>query len=234
MAAFLTVHFRRVSFIYIMKPITLAGKDITQYHHVCAFFDSRKEEFDVLTPFVKEGLDNGEKGIHIVNPELMDAHLSELHEHGIDSHACHSCGQLDVLSWDDVYLSDGTFNQDRMMNTIDDVLSAGRKAGFPKIRLWANMGWTLKDAPGTIEVLEFEARVNEVLARTQQLAICVYDTAKISGSLMVDILRSHPLTLIGNVIHENPFYTPPEQLVAELRARRMVNPKATVTAEARL
>lgn len=209
-----------------MKPITLAGKDITQYNHVCAFFDSRDEEFDVMTPFVKEGLENGEKAIHIINPALMQDHLTKLHKHGIDSHTCLSCGQLDVMSWDDVYLTDGTFNQDRMMNTIEDVFAAGREAGFPKIRLWANMGWTLKGAPGTIEILEFESRVNDVLARTKQLAICVYDTSKITGSLMVDILRSHPLTLIGNVIHENPFYTPPEQLVAELRARRMAAPKA--------
>lgn len=209
-----------------MKPITLAGKDITQYNHVCAFFDSRKEEFDVLTPFVKEGLDNGEKSVHVVNPALTQDHFAKLHEHGIDGHACQACGQLDVLSWDDVYLSDGTFNQDRMMNTIESVFAAGREAGYPKTRLWANMGWTLKGAPNTIEILEFESRVNEVLSRTNQLAICVYDTAKISGSLMVDILRSHPLTLIGNVIHENPFYTPPEQLVEELRSRRMATPKA--------
>ncbi|WP_119156679.1 MEDS domain-containing protein [Caldimonas tepidiphila] len=215
-----------------MKPITLAGKDVTPYNHVCAFFDSRQEEYEILAPFSKDGLENGEKAIHIVDPARIQEHLQQLKEHGIDSHGCHSCGQLDVLSWDDVYLSDGTFNQDRMVGAIDSVLEAGRAAGFPKVRLWANMGWTLKGCPGTDEVMEFESRVNEVLSRSRQLAICVYDMSKISGALMMDILRSHPLTLIGNVIHENPFYTPPEQLVQELRARRLASPQATAVAEA--
>lgn len=213
-----------------MKPITLAGKDITDYNHVCAFFDSRKEEIAVLAPFFKEGLDNGEKVIHIVDPALVSDHLQDLKAHGIDSQGCQSCGQLDVLSWDEVYLSDGTFDQDRMLNAIDSVIAAGREAGYQKMRIMGNMGWTLKGAPGTDEVIEFESRVNEVLSRTKQLAICVYDMSKITGALMMDILRSHPLTLIGNVIHENPFYTPSDQLVKELRDRRKASSRASSTA----
>lgn len=214
-----------------MKPITLAGKDITRYSHVCAFFDSRNEEYEVLSPFAREGLENGEKAVHIVDPQLIPDHLQRLKDHGIDGNACQSCGQLDVLPWDQVYVPDGKFNQDRMIDTINNVMVSGIEAGYPKLRLWANMGWTLKGSPGTDEVMEFESRVNEVLSRTKQLAICIYDMSKISGALMMDILRSHPLTLIGNVIHENPFYTPPEELVKELRARRMASPRATATAE---
>lgn len=215
-----------------MKPITLAGKDITEYYHVCAFFDSRNEEYEVLVPFAKDGLENGEKAVHIVDPHLIQDHLNQLKEQGVDGHHCQSCGQLDVLPWDQVYVPDGKFNQDRMMTAIESVMLSGEKAGFPKIRLWANMGWTLEGYPDTVEVLEFESRVNEVLSRTKQLAICVYDMSKISGALMMDILRSHPLTLIGNVIHENPFYTPADKLVEELRARRMTSPRATSTSNA--
>lgn len=204
---------------------------MTPYHHVCAFFDSRDEEYDVLTPFAVEGVAAGGKAVHIVDPALTGDHLQRLARQGLDAHACQSCGQLDVLPWDEVYVPDGRFDQDRMTQAIEDVLLAGQNAGYPSIRLWANMGWTLKGYPRTDEVLEFEARVNEVLERTQQLAICVYDKAKISGALMMDILRSHPLVLVGSVIEENPFYTPAEQLVSELRARRTAAPSAVAAAE---
>lgn len=214
-----------------MNPITLAGKDVARYNHVCAFFDSRTEEYQTLTPFAVEGLASGEKAVHIVDPALIGDHLQRLTAHGVDAHACQSCGQLDVLPWDEVYVPDGRFDQDRMMQAIEGVLAAGQGAGYPKLRLWANMGWTLKDYPRTDEVLEFESRVNEVLERTGQIAICVYDQAKISGALMMDILRSHPLVLIGSVIQENPFYTPADQLVAELRNRRMASPSAVAVAE---
>ncbi len=198
---------------------SLAGKNIGGYNHVCAFFDGRNEEYSVLGPFFKEGLDWGEKSIHIVDPELTADHVERLKQYGIDTDHCQACGQLQVLTWDDAYLTGGTFDQDRMLGAIEGVVAAGREAGFPKMRIMGNMNWTFRGNPGTEQVLEFESRVNETLSRTGQLAVCVYDNSKLSGAMMMDILRSHPLTLVGNVIYENPFYTPPDVLLQELRSR---------------
>lgn len=198
---------------------SLAGKNVSGYHHICAFFDSRNEEYRVMGPFFKEGLEWGEKSVHIVDPQLAADHVARLQECGIDTDHCQACGQLDVLTWNDAYLSGGAFDQDRMLSAIDGVLAAGREAGYPKMRIMGNMNWTFKENPGTEQVIEFESRVNETLARSGQLAVCVYDAARLSGAMMMDILRSHPLTLVGNVIYENPFYTPPEELLREIRSR---------------
>jgi phosphoserine phosphatase len=35
----------------------------------------------------------------------------------------------------------------------------------------------------------------------------------------VDLLRAHPLTVMNGVLHENPFYTPAEEMLAELKQR---------------
>ena len=40
-------------------------------------------------------------------------------------------------------------------------------------------------------------------------------------SMMMDLLRTHPLTLIGGVVQENPFFTPPAEMLKELRARKV-------------
>jgi hypothetical protein len=48
----------------------------------------------------------------------------------------------------------------------------------------------------------------------------VYDVARLSRSMMMDIPRSHPLTLIGSVIHQNPLFTAPEELLLEVRRGR--------------
>lgn len=196
------------------------------YYHVCAFFDSRDEEYSVLGPFYKEGLDRGEKCVHIVDPSLIGDHLERMRSHGVDTETCCARGQLDVLSWDDAYLSGGTFDQDRMLGALDAVIAAGRESGYPRMRIMGNMGWTLKNKPGTDEVLEFEARVNDVLTESRQLAVCVYDSSKMSGAMMMDILRSHPLTLVGKVLHRNPFYLPPRELSNQLRERRERNASA--------
>lgn len=199
-------------------PASLAGQPV-DYYHVCAFFDSRDEEYSVLGPFYKEGLDRGEKCVHIVDPSLIGDHMERLRSHGVDPETCCGRGQLDVLSWDDAYLDGGTFDQDRMLKAIDAVIEAGRASGYPRMRIMGNMAWTLKGNPGTEQVLEFEARVNDVLTESRQLAVCVYDSSKMSGAMMMDILRSHPLTLVGKVLHRNPFYVPPRQLAEQLRQR---------------
>jgi hypothetical protein len=36
----------------------------------------------------------------------------------------------------------------------------------------------------------------------------------------MDILRTHPMAIVGGILQENPFYVPPDQFLEELRARR--------------
>ena len=35
----------------------------------------------------------------------------------------------------------------------------------------------------------------------------------------MDILRTHPMVVVGGKLRENPFFVPPEQFLAELRER---------------
>jgi hypothetical protein len=36
----------------------------------------------------------------------------------------------------------------------------------------------------------------------------------------MDIMRTHPMVIIGGLLQENPFFVPPDQMLAELRSRR--------------
>jgi hypothetical protein len=38
--------------------------------------------------------------------------------------------------------------------------------------------------------------------------------------VVVDVMRTHPMVIIGGALHENPFYVPPERLLIEMRERR--------------
>jgi hypothetical protein len=203
-----------------MNRLSLAGTEL-EYFHVCAFFNSRDEEYAVMSPFYKEAVDQGEQNLHIVNPVHIDNHRHRLNGADIDTHHCESCGQLQVLPWEDAYLDEtGAFNKDKMLATVDHLTGAGRNTGFARMRIMGNMDWVHTNIPGAADLLEYEAEVNDVLSRNKQPAVCVYDIAKLSGSMMMDILRTHPLTLIGGVVQENPFYTPPAQMLQELRAHK--------------
>ena len=206
--------------MHAMNKLSLAGTPL-EYFHVCAFFNSREQEYDVLNPFFKEAVDQGEKNLHIVDPALIDDHRARLAASGIDAQGCEACGQLQLLPWDEAYLDEsGKFDKDRMLAAVDHLTGTGREAGYSRLRIMGDMNWVFGDIPGSSDVIEYEAEVNEVLARNRQPAVCVYDMAKLSGGMMMDLLRTHPLTLIGGVVQENPFFTPPAEMLEELRARK--------------
>jgi hypothetical protein len=58
-----------------------------------------------------------------------------------------------------------------------------------------------------------------VLPKYPDPVICVYDLAKVSAGAVLDILRTHPVVLIGDLVAENPFFVPPEVFLRELSER---------------
>jgi hypothetical protein len=36
----------------------------------------------------------------------------------------------------------------------------------------------------------------------------------------MDIMRTHPMVIIGGVLQENPFFVPPAEMLRELRERK--------------
>ena len=146
-------------------PISFAGGTLDRHRHVCAFFDSIDDELRVLGPFVREGLDRQEKAFHIVDPELRDEYRTQLSSAGIAVEPAEARGQFKIATWDEAYLRDGHFDQDRMLALIEDVLQSGPREGFPLTRLVAHMEWALEDRPGVNDLVEYETRLNYVLPR---------------------------------------------------------------------
>src|SRR5688500_13340450 len=90
-------------------PVSFAGAVLTRSRHVCAFFNSRDEEYRVLLPFIKEGVDRGERAFHITDPALKDDHLERMRHAGVDVAETQRRGQLEVLVWQEAYLRNGHF-----------------------------------------------------------------------------------------------------------------------------
>jgi hypothetical protein len=201
------------------KRVRLAGSALGRARHVCALFHDKEEEYRVLLPFIKEGFDQGDRALHIVDPARKSEHRSRLEREGIDVPEAEQRGQLEVRPWDDAYLQEGCFNQARMIALLEQVLAAGKGRGYPLTRLVADMEWALEDCPGIHDIVEYETRLNYMLPKYDDAVCCVYDVSRFNAAVIMDILRTHPTVIIGEVLHDNPFFVPPDQLLAELRAR---------------
>lgn len=200
------------------QPVKLAGRTLRNTRHICAFFHSKEEQNRVLMPFFKEGFDRGEKLFHVVDRRERDDHMQCCRAAGIDVDEAQRTGQLQVCSWEDAYLKDGYFDGDRMVRVLEEVITAGREK-YGLLRLMGNMEWALEALPGVNDIIAYEAKLNRVLPRFPDPVICVYDLNKHSGAVVMDILRTHPMVIVGGVLQENPLYVPPDEFLAELAQR---------------
>jgi MEDS: MEthanogen/methylotroph, DcmR Sensory domain len=202
-------------------PISFAGSQLDDTRHVCAFFNDEDEGYQVLLPFIKDGFDRGDKAIHVVNPQQYDSHLQRLAGVGIDPMGAILSGQFEVRINTEAYLRDGRFDQDRMLETFEEMASGNAASGFALSRIVCNMDWAASEAQSHMNnLIEFEARVNDVWRRHEDAVICVYDLNKIGGDVVIDIMRTHPMIIIGGTLHKNPFFIPPQEFLRVLRERR--------------
>ena len=203
--------------------IHFAGSQFGDQRHVCGFFHGPEEKYRVLLPFIKDGFDCGDRAFHVVDPARRKEHLERLESVGIDTAAAESSGQLTVYGWNDAHIDpNGHFDQHRMVALIERELKFGAMRGFGVSRSIGNMEWALEDRPGVDDLLEYEARLNYVLPHYKDPVICVYDISKFSGAVIVDILRTHPMVVIGDTLQENPFFVPPDEFLRELREKRVM------------
>jgi MEDS: MEthanogen/methylotroph, DcmR Sensory domain len=190
--------------------------------HICGFFNSHDDELRVVIPFILEGLERGEKAFHTDNPGRRAAHLRQFVSAGIDVTAARESGQLEVHDWTEMHLRGGRFDQDETLGLFEEVVKQAKRQGFPLIRFVTHMEWALKDLPGVGDLLEYEARANDLWLRLEgpvNPVSCTYDLTKFRGHVVVDVMRTHPLTIIGGIIQENPFFVPPDEFLRELRER---------------
>jgi hypothetical protein len=200
--------------------VQCAGGSLGQHRHICAFFNGLDEEHRVLRSFIKEGFERGDKAFHIVDPDRWENHLRWLAEAGIDVGQAMGTGQLELRRWQDAYLRGDRFDQDAMLALIEEVLQSATASGYPLTRLMGGTGWALLDKPGVDDLVEYETRLNYVLAKYDDPVICTYDLSKFSASVVMDIMRTHPVVIVGGILQENPFFVPPDQFLLEIRERR--------------
>jgi hypothetical protein len=47
--------------------------------------------------------------------------------------------------------------------------------------------------------------------------------ARFGANVVMDILRTHPMVIIGGILQENPFFVSPDEFLRELRERARHN-----------
>jgi len=190
------------------RTVTLCGRSLPEPGHICAFFNSRNQEYDILGPYYKEGIDLDEEVITIVDADRSKDHVARLAAHGMDVDGATESGRLRVLTSEETYTKGGKFGAERMYEMLQGALFDAKSKGR-RVRTSGVMDWATRGHADTQELMEYESRVNFLVPTYACTLLCVYDINEISGRMMMEILQTHPYILYDGRIRENLHYVPP-------------------------
>jgi len=202
-----------------MDTIRFGGSILGDYRHVCAFFNSAEDEYRVLMPFISEGFARGDRAYHVMEPARAEPHLARLRDVGIDVEATTASGQFEMHVPGDTYLRGGRFAKEGMLALLQGVLETGLARKFPLTRLVAHAESVLDSEENLQPWLEYESRLNQMFPVYQDVLICAYTLDRLAAATAIDILRTHPVAILGGLLQENPFFVPPETFLRELETR---------------
>jgi hypothetical protein len=107
-----------------------------------------------------------------------------------------------------------------MLEAFEQMASSTASGGFALSRIVCHMDWAADGRTHIDNLVEFESRVNDVWCRHDDAVICVYNLAKFGADTVIDIMRTHPMIIIGGILQHNPFFVAPNVFLRELRERR--------------
>lgn len=181
--------------------------------HVCCIYRTDEEHRAIVVPFLRAGLERNERVVYIVDARTADTILGWLREEGPDPEPFLARGQLAVLSRDEAYLRDGHFDPARMIELLQSETDRALADGYTALRVTGEMSWALRGLPGSERLLEYESGLNEFFPRHPALAVCQYDRRRFGAGVLLDILRTHPVAVIGTEVYNNFYYVPPKEMV---------------------
>jgi len=183
--------------------------------HMCYLYNDEQERLEIMSDFVRSGIEAGEKIGYFVEemtPQALRDYFAGLGIVPAEE------SQLDIKPSLEVYCPDGRFSPDRMLGRLRSAYDDGIREGFNGVRLTGEMHWALRGLPGSERLAEYEARINLLVVDSPSSVICQYDANHFDGATLFKVLNAHPMMIVrGQVVH-NPYYLPPQEYFARYPA----------------
>jgi PAS domain S-box-containing protein len=203
-------------------PLLTALGQMAPHNHLCSIYDSSEENLAVAVPFIRIGLDRGEKCVYIADDGTESEVRDAMHAEGIDVERAIATDSLVLEKKESAYLKHGSFDPEWMFTFWADATAKAMSQGFSALRATGETEWVVRGAPGLERWLEYESRMTHVLARHNCFALCQYNRRLFPPELVLDVIRTHPTVIYRGVVSRNMYYVPPDELLGPNQAAREV------------
>ncbi len=184
--------------------------EIETCEHIALFTESFEERFRTVGPFIRGGIERGERVMYVIDDLTESEVLEALRGGRVDVEAALESGQLTFHSLDDTYLRTGQFDCDDMLEVYADAIDDA-KAEYRGLRVTASTNFILDEHVAIEDFMGYESRVNDLFKGEDCIALCHYNCNKIPTEVLTDVVRTHPHLIYKDTVCHNFYYTPPEE-----------------------
>jgi len=162
--------------------------------HVCLFYDSRQDLLDTLVPYFKVGLDNNEFCMWVFSESLSEQECKRAMQKATpDFTRYQRKRQIEIIPYTEWYLKDGIFDLQRVLDAWMNKLEEAVAAGYDGIRVTGDTAWL--GERDEVKLVEYGAKVNDVITKCNMLAICTYSLGRYTASEVMDATLHHQFTV---------------------------------------
>ena len=203
--------YRVIVVTYIHTSEVLSG--IHFGDHVSSIYQNKEQQFSLIIPFMVEGLKSNQKCVYVFGENTKEEVIEEFKKVGFELDEFIKSGQFELVDSKDVYIKNGNFESNKMLVTIEALEKQAFEDGFWGFRGSGEMGDSMNENIDEGELIDYESKLNEILAGRKIALICQYNENKVDHKILNNIIRTHPFTIIYGKMYENKyFYTAPEYM----------------------
>jgi nitrate reductase NapAB chaperone NapD len=188
-------------------PLGFGELSVSVPTHLCLFYYD-DVELRTKLGFVRIGLETESEAVVLFGRRSrLEQILGYLSADGLDVDAIEKSGRL--------VLVEGAADRQGLLANIAEHLDGLMATGVTLIRFLGFIGWEDPTWPTHDELLTFESMVNVAASTYPAVVMCTYKLTEIPGPLLIyGGIETHPLTIIGDTVCENPHYVPPDRYAA--------------------
>jgi signal transduction histidine kinase len=181
------------------------------HDHLALIYDNQVEQLDIIAPFLRFGLERGEKSVFIVDDTSPETVVAAMEHYGVDVDAATATGALAIITKHDAYLKNGDFDPDWMIGFLAEAVEEAKKEGFHAVRASGEMTWALGPAgDANHRLTEYECMLNRFFPGYDMGGICQYNRRRFRPETLIHVIHTHPRLVFRGEVCENPYYIPPE------------------------
>ncbi len=191
--------------------------ELTAGSHLCAFYQDEGEKAALLEAYLNTAIANNRKVIYIVDPDDVGtiSHPANGRRGGHRDQPRGS-GQLQILTGTEIYLKECALDPEAMIAWLEKEIRTALKEGFSGLQMAGEMTWALGEGFAHEDrLLEYEVKLDRFLLGTDCVALCQYDLRCFRPEMLLNALKTHPITVVGSRVYDNMYYIPPDRVPNE-------------------